>query len=52
MKSIILVGKDGSEFFMGLVPASFDVHAWAREMQRPFKLLQIAAVKVRDVATG
>lgn len=50
MRSITLVGTDGSEFFMGLVPASFDIAAWTRELERAFQLLQIASVKVRDVA--
>lgn len=52
MRSITLVGTDGSEFFVGLVPASFDVDAWAAKLIHAFQLLQIASVKVGVVATG
>lgn len=52
MRSITLVGADGSEFFVGIVPEGFDVDAWARGLIRSFQLLQIASVKVRVVATG
>lgn len=50
MRSITLVGRDGSEFFIGLVDASFDITAWAAKLTHTFTLIQIAAVKVRDVA--
>ena len=52
MRSITLVGTDGTEFFVGLVEPNFDVEAWAAKLGRAFQLLQIAAVKVRLVATG
>jgi hypothetical protein len=50
MRSITLIGRDGSEFFLGLVPADFDIDAWAKRLTFSFLLLQIQAVQVRDVA--
>lgn len=52
MRSITLIGIDGTEFFLGLVPPSFNVDAWAQSMVRCFTLLQVKSVQVRDVATG
>lgn len=50
MRSITLIGKDGSEFLVGVVPASFNIDAWAKQLTHAFVLLQIKAVQVRDVA--
>jgi len=49
MKSIILVRVDGATTVVGVVPASFDVQAWAESRKASFALLEIVRVVERVV---
>lgn len=49
MKAITLINHDGSSCFVGVVPASFDVQAWADKRREGFRTLGVVRVRVRDI---
>lgn len=52
MISITLIDSQGTRFFMGLVPATFDVAGWAARMRAPLKHLQIERIETQAVGTA
>ena len=49
MKVLILVRVDGARTIAGVVPASFDVQAWAATRRASFALLEIVQVVEQSI---
>ena len=49
MKVLILVRVDGARTVAGVVPAAFDVQAWAETRRAAFALLEIVQVMEQPI---